>query len=155
MAAQSDDLFNEASFTFDVVGGKEGSQKKESLEGEYVYEITVDGERVGSKYANYSLRFEDEFGNLLEDDQVLFESKKYGDGSGILTVKEGVEDFRVVFDVIPRSPGDQLVGDESVTLELTHKETGKNDEATASLEDELGCDQGEQSCLYDHGHSRL
>lgn len=51
------ELLTDASFTFNVTGGKEGSP--DSLKGTYTYELTADGERVGSKYAGYSYRIED------------------------------------------------------------------------------------------------
>ena len=135
------DSLTDASFTFEVSGGKENGSPQ-SLKGVYAYEITVDGERVGSEYAGYSYGFEDAEGNSIDgisydpttDDQ---------DGKGTLTVVGDIEDFRVVFDVGSLALGDQLAGDESVTLKLTHEEKEKAYEATASLADELGCDSVE------------
>ncbi len=131
----------DASFTFNVTGGKEGSPP-DSLKGTYTYELTANGERVGSKYAGYSYRIEAANGNQLDGNQVVVDpSGVGGEGKGTLAVNADITEFRVVFDVGSLALGDQLVGDESVTLKLTHQETEKVDDATASLKDPaLGCD---------------
>ena len=135
----------DASFTFEVTGGKEGSPQ--SLKGTYTYVLTANGERVGSSYAGYGYRIEDANGNDLTKDVVLVAPNTDGGGTGTLTVNEEIEDFRVVFDVTSLLPGDQLVGDESISLKLIHGDTGAQDEEVASL-DELGCDPVESNPAF-------
>ena len=71
----------------------------------------------------------------MSEDEV--EVQPSGDGKGMLEVKkEGLSELRVVFDVTTLVAGDQLVGDEEVSLALVH-ETGSSDASTASLKDSL------------------
>ena len=139
-ANQAGQLLTDASFTFDVMGNVDpASRERQSLTGTYDYVIEVDGKKASAEFANYSYRIEDENGDRIDGFVKVIPD---GDGRGQLRIKEkDLDYFRVIFDVEASTVGEQLGGDESVTLELTRKGDNETDADTASLaDDDLDCD---------------
>ena len=126
----------DASFTFLVEGAEdtEGGSR-DSLQGTYEYVITLGGGLADDdSYWDYDYRIEDLAGDVIKTGISVDLNDKT-----ITVHDEDIKQFRVVFDVGTTAPGEQLRGDESVTLTL--EKEGVVDGATSSLDrGDLDCD---------------